>query len=164
VPDWQTTIMHADGLHLGPGGQKFVFSRVMEAVKARYLPVAPNELPLHFPAYNRIDAEHPDATFDALYGYAVDRMLPAGFGAANGTAAAANGTAAAPKPVAATKPAAEKAPPAHAPLAPAASAKERGAVAKEGGAGGRAEHGRARPSGGSKEDGKSSGSGRRMLE
>jgi hypothetical protein len=45
-------------------------------VSDSYSEMQPSHLPLHFPLYSKVDAEHPEETFDSLYGYKVDRGLP----------------------------------------------------------------------------------------
>lgn len=59
--------MHEDALHMAPEGNAFIFDSVSAAVASHYPHLVPDELPLHFPAYNGINVAAPGATFGPLY-------------------------------------------------------------------------------------------------
>jgi len=74
--DWRAALMNADGLHMSRAGNQLIYDNVMTVVNEAYPSLHPQQLPLHFPAFNQINVQHPDETFDALYSQ-VQAMLQA---------------------------------------------------------------------------------------
>ncbi|GBF95363.1 hypothetical protein Rsub_07791 [Raphidocelis subcapitata] len=73
VDSWRTELMHPDGLHLSRAGNKFVFDAVTALIRDHYPELQPLSLPLHFPAYNRINPKQPAETFNQLMGAPKER-------------------------------------------------------------------------------------------
>lgn len=60
-------LLGPDGLHLAPGGNKFLADAVLATIEDTYPDILPKALPLHFPAYNQINITTPSATFEPLF-------------------------------------------------------------------------------------------------
>jgi hypothetical protein len=93
--DWRTSLMHEDGLHMSPAGNALIFDAVMAAVRDHFPHLAPAALPLHFPAFDRINVAHPAETFGALYGRLQGGLVAAASGGGGALGGAINSVVAA---------------------------------------------------------------------